>query len=479
MDRMTTQERSFVFVIPPTGTYCREDRCQSFFDPKLIPTMRAPLEECEAAGAVTAGGGTATVLDAPALNLSWSTTIRLINQRSPDWIVVTASFGTLESDLIFCEELRRTAPASRIGLRGAPCYTQAEEILNRSAAIDFCMRGDYELVVADLLSFGLSGARGVVFRSNDAGFTYGERAYTADLDSLPSPDRSTIQSNRYRVRFVGATQATVRVQRGCPFSCSYCLVHTVSGDRARHRSAQSIAEEIKELSAQGIKYFYLRADTFSLNKSWTFKLCELLTQRCPGIRWVTTTRVECIDDDIARAMRKAGCYGISFGIDVGDPIIAEKVNKPFDPIRARRAIEVCNSHQIISLAYLMIGFTWDTPETLQQSVLFVKDLGADLITVHYAHPYPGTKYFDDVKGSRDTLRKPFAQAKPAHEIGALSKEQIERWGRRMLATHYLRPRPWISIAKKALAFWKPSSKITRKYSPEKQPGEDNPSPLPT
>jgi hypothetical protein len=44
--------RRVVFLVLPTGNDCREDRCQSAFEPELIPTMRPPMAECEAAGAV-------------------------------------------------------------------------------------------------------------------------------------------------------------------------------------------------------------------------------------------------------------------------------------------------------------------------------------------------------------------------------------------------------------------------------------------
>ena len=59
-----------LFALCPTGRYCREDRCQSYFDFELIPSMRAPLEECEGAAGVTKAGGFSNIIDAPAENLS-------------------------------------------------------------------------------------------------------------------------------------------------------------------------------------------------------------------------------------------------------------------------------------------------------------------------------------------------------------------------------------------------------------------------
>ena len=53
-----------LFLFPPTGAWCREDRCQSYFDLELVPSMRAPMEECESAGAVREAGATPFLIDA-------------------------------------------------------------------------------------------------------------------------------------------------------------------------------------------------------------------------------------------------------------------------------------------------------------------------------------------------------------------------------------------------------------------------------
>jgi radical SAM superfamily enzyme YgiQ (UPF0313 family) len=273
----------------------------------------------------------------------------------------------------------------------------------------------------------------------------------SDLDALPWPDRSVIDERLYRVRWIGAPQATIHVQRGCPFPCTFCLVHMVSGDRARHRSPASVAAEMAAVGRRGIRYFYLRGDTFSLDRTWAIRTCDAIARVCPDARWVTTTRVECVDDEVLAAMRRAGCYGVSFGVDVASARIGAEVQKPPDLARARTAMRLCDRHGIVSLGYFMIGFLWDDAATLAETAGFVRAVRPDLLTFHYAHPYPGTPYHDAVVAERAALVSRYAQAEPALELAGLTASILRRHARRMLLRHYGDPRVIASLARKSVA----------------------------
>lgn len=439
-----------LFLIPPTGAYCREDRCQSYFSPDLIPSMRPPMEECEAAGAIRAAGATPFVVDAPALGLDERSTLDAIAKAAPDLVVLVATFGTMDDDLAWAARVREAFPGVEVGVRGAPCYVLSEDILARFPAVAFCVRGEYEVIFEAIARRGWREAPGVVHRGDGSVVSTAATGLVETLDDLPLPDRSVIDPTLYRVRGIGLPQATVRVQRGCPFPCSYCLVHTVSGDRARHRSGASIAAEMAAVQAGGIDFFYLRAETFSLDKRWVKETCDAIASRCPGVRWVTTTRVECVDDEVLAAMRRAGCYGISFGIDAASRAIGEKVRKKPDLARATAAMRGCDRHGILSLGYAMIGFLWDTPETIDETEAFLASARPDLLTIHFAHPYPGTRYFDDVSAASIALANRRAQAEPALGDAALPPAFLQQRAKEITTRHYRRPAVVASLARKGL-----------------------------
>jgi len=75
----------------------------------------------------------------------------------------------------------------------------------------------------------------------------------------------------------------------------------------------------------------------------------------------------------------------------------------------------------------------------------------DLLTIHFAHPYPGTRYFDQVREHRIPLDSLHAQSEPALNLPGLPAETLQRAARRMLRRHYTRPTTLASLARKGIA----------------------------
>ena len=448
LSRLTSPIKRFTFAICPTGKYCREDRCQSFFSFELIPSIRAPLEECEAAGAIKAAGGSTIIIDGPGEGLSDSQFMTRVTNSAPEAIILVVTFATLQADLLWAKKFKDAFPGLLLGVRGAPCYTLEHEIFTSSRAIDFLVKGEYETIFHALCTQGIRGVAGVSFRENGEIVSSPTGPLTPNLDALPLPDRSSLNYASYSVRGFRDPQATVRVQRGCPFPCSYCLVQLVSGNSARHRSPDHIAKEVSQLMRDGISSFYFRADTFTLDREWVIELCQTLQMRCPGARWVTTTRADKVDEELIAIMGAAGCYGISFGIDVASHSIGRKVHKLANLEVTQKALQACDKVGILSLVYIMVGFIWETKETLQESSQFLSSITPDLLTIHYAHPYPGTNYYNEVQSSESKLVSMRAQAEPATTCGGITIEELKRRAKIMLIRHYLRPKVLISITRK-------------------------------
>jgi anaerobic magnesium-protoporphyrin IX monomethyl ester cyclase len=430
------------FVFPPTGPYCREDRCQSYFAFDLVPSMRPPLEEVEAAAGVRSAGGMPWLLDAPAMKLDFPRALDAVVQSRPDVVVATATFGSLDEDLRFLTELRARLPGVPLGLRGAPATVFGAELLSRCAALDFFTRGDPELVFAHLVREGLLAA-GVTTRTHQ-----GAAVSATNLDALPRADRSIVDASLYRVRGTPWSQVSVHVQRGCPFPCTYCLVASVTGKKARHRSPEHVAEEMGALREQGQRFFYLRADTLTLDREWARELAAAIERSVPDARWVSCTRVDTVDAPTLKALARSGCYGLSFGVETGSVELGRRVQKVPDRAETIAAFRACDEARITSLMYVMLGFLWETPSTLAETEAFVHDVRPDLLTLYWAAPYPGTRYFEDVKAAGLDMTQVQAQASSALEPPGISTRQIKRRATVMTAKHYVRPAVLASLARK-------------------------------
>ncbi|MBK7862927.1 MAG: radical SAM protein [Archangiaceae bacterium] len=436
--------RRIALVLPPTGPYCREDRCQSYFSADLVPSMRPPLEEVEAAAGIRGAGGTPWVLDAPAMGLSAAAAIEQVLAFTPDAVVLTGTFGSLHDDVRFAEALRARLPQSVcIGLRGAPVYAFGAELLSAHPALDFLVHGEPELSFAALCAQGLAGA-GVV-RSH---LPNPPAPWATSLDALPRADRTVIDPTRYRVRGTFEPQATIHVQRGCPFRCTYCLVGTVSGRKARHRDPLDVADELAELTAQGTRFFYLRAETLTLDRQWARELGDAIAARAPKARWVSATRVETADHKTLQALARGGCYGLSFGVETGSVELGKRIEKVPHLGRATEAFRACDRAGIASLMYLVVGFWWETAQTLDETRRFIAAARPDLLTTFWAHPYPGTAYHRQLTELGVVAHSAQAQAEPALEPPGICIDEIRRRVKRLTAAHYARPAVWASVARK-------------------------------
>jgi radical SAM superfamily enzyme YgiQ (UPF0313 family) len=316
-----------------------------------------------------------------------------------------------------------------------------------AAGADQLVRGDYELVFEGLVRDGLELAPGVT-RRHQGQLVTTPPPLAKDLDALPWADRSVLDASRYVVRGTRRRQATVHVQRGCPFPCSYCLVASVSGRKARHRSPDDVARELAALVAEGYRFFYLRAETLTLDRRWARELGHAIARLAPTARWVSATRVDTTDEATLAALKAGGCYGLSFGVETGSARIGDLIRKPPDLEQTREVFRACDRQGIASLMYVMLGFLWETPQTQAETEAFVHAVRPDLLTLYWAHPYPGTPYFEQVRAAGLAIDPRQAQAAAALEPHELSRAVIRRRAAVMTARHYARPTVVASVARK-------------------------------
>lgn len=406
------------------------------------------MEECEAAAAVRSKGAQPFLIDAPAMGYSDEQVMDKVAAIRPDLIILSSVFGSLEADLAWAARLKLQFPNIIIGVRGAPAYVMSESILTGGFSVDFCVKGDYEPALEDIVSKGFRGAPAVDFLDDSGNLVQRAPCFVDNLDALPFPNIDVLDLPHYRVRGMRFQQITVHVQRGCGFRCIYCLASIVAGDKVRQRSAISISEEISVRRAVGYRFFYLRAETFTVERQWALDVCRTLIKEHPGIKWCTSTRIDKVDKELIQAMANSGCYGISFGVETGSEMIGKRIGKLPDLEKAREIMRLCDRYGVLSMMYVMIGFPWDTRDSIRESQTFVRKTRPDLISVFFAHPYPGTPYYRMVLETGRQVKATFAQSKPAFDTDNLQRSELVILARKLIARHYFSVPVLFSITKK-------------------------------
>src|SRR3989344_5809672 len=97
---------------------------------------------------------------------------------------------------------------------------------------------------------------------------------------------------------------------------------------ARFRSPQNVLSEIKNLIANyGVKEIMFYDDTFTLNKNRTSEICDLIIADKLNLSWGCLSRVDRIDEELLKKMKKAGCHLMCYGVESGSEEMLKNIRK--------------------------------------------------------------------------------------------------------------------------------------------------------
>lgn len=319
-----------------------------------------------------------------------------LTEFRPDLLVMSITSPSLHSDLSYCAAAKAVLPGLRIIAKGAHFLRFDSEVFNRYPALDMAVYGEAELTLEELLSgIDIRDIKGLIWRNGDMTVRNPARPFNMDLDALPFPARHLIDNSRYTRLDNGRPQGVIKVSRGCPHHCFFCLATPVSGSRVRMRSPGNIVSEIRESALRyGIHDFVFWSDLFNHDRRWVLELCRKIIDSGLKIRWAANARVNNIDDEMAHAMKMAGCELVSIGVESGNQEMLDRMGKGTTLVQIKNAFGIFRSAGIKTLAYFLFGLPWETEATAEDTIRFSRGLDSDLASFFAATPLPGTRFYE-------------------------------------------------------------------------------------
>jgi radical SAM superfamily enzyme YgiQ (UPF0313 family) len=194
-------------------------------------------------------------------------------------------------------------------------------------------------------------------------------------------------------------EITIVTGRGCPHHCTYCVYPQVMyGHHYRHRSPENVAAEfvyIKENFPQ-VKEVFIEDDTFTVNRAYCRKVCQLLAKEQLNLPWTANSRAD-IDFETLRIMKEAGCRLLCIGVESGNQQILDSINKRLKLAQVMEFMKNARKAKILVHACFMVGNTGETKETMKETLDFAKKLNPDTAQFFPLMVYPGTEAFDWAK----------------------------------------------------------------------------------
>jgi radical SAM superfamily enzyme YgiQ (UPF0313 family) len=445
---MSPPRPSLYAIVPPTGLYVREDRCQTPLERFRTIALRPPIDLMYATAAFERGGWDCALVDYPAEDLDVAHLEGQLRARRPTALLVSCTTQTIDADLGIVALAKGVDPTILTIAKGAHFNVLDVDVMTRHPALDVALREEIEetcLALAADRNGDRTGITGITWRDADGRVVRNpSREFTRDLDALPFPARHLTNNGLYRRPDTDEPQTTIVTNRGCPHRCTYCLANQVAGLANRYRSVENVIAEIAEcVERHGIRSFLFRSDLFTQDRRWVRALCEAMLDAKLDVSWACNSRVDTVDLETLRVMKRAGCWIAAFGVESGDQSALDKLEKNATVQQAYRAVALCREAGIKSSVYLLLGLPWDTHESIRAQLTFACDLDPDIVEFFYPYPFPGTslqRQCVELGLLREGEIPAQSYSYPAFPTETVSKDQLAAYRSAGLRKFYVRPR---------------------------------------
>jgi len=396
------------------------------------------------------------VLDCEGLGLHYEQIREEIKKISPDVVAITAPTPAFAQVLEVCRLIKNISK-NIITVVGGPHPTALPQETVREKNIDIAVIGEgevtfYELIKAIDKKNNLSEVAGIFFKNKRGkAIETAKRELVKDLDSLPYPARDLFPLHLYfpppTKRMSDKKAGNMITSRGCCYRCTYCMASFIWQRKVRFRSNKNVLDEIEECKNKyGIGEFNFHDELFTINKKRTIEFCHEIEKRKLDIAWVCMCRVDYLDSETLRAMKRAGCKKIMFGFESGSQMILDKMKKRVALEKAEEAVQLVRKAGIKSAGNFMFGNIGETEGTIRDSIDLAKKLNTDTMAFFIASPYPGTEFYDTAKKEgyfrKDIEWKDFTLVSnnlPPLDLPGLSAERILELQKKAYREYYLRP----------------------------------------
>jgi radical SAM superfamily enzyme YgiQ (UPF0313 family) len=333
-----------------------------------------------------------------------------------------------------------------------PFVTALYETEIKKPCVDYIVRKEWDYVVRDIIQSlennkPLSGIAGLVWKDSNSNTIVNKDPETIeDLDALPIPAYDLVDMSKfYESVFVRFPAATMITSRGCPFNCIYCSYpQTIYSHKYRAMSPERVLKEVKYLVNElGVKEIRIDDDTFDIKKDRAIEICKLIAAEKLDVIFSVQCRPQLMTDEEAYWLKKAKCRMVLYGVESGNDKILKDIRKGTTKDEIRRGVKIAKKHGIDVLNCVMLGFYWDTKETVEDTINFAFELNAEFTQVSAPTPLPGTDYYKLLDDNNCFISKDWECHDSVHHSSVtlphLTNDDLNNYLKTFYRRYYRRP----------------------------------------
>ena len=301
--------------------------------------------------------------------------------EQPGVLGISSTTATRFEAFRYAAEAKLRSPGTVVVLGGSHATCTAQDTLEHLPQIDIVVRGEGEktlLAVAERVLSGKRDFRGIAGISHRH---HGEIMHgppverVRDLDSLGFPARHLLPNDLYQLEneFLGGRAFHVMSSRGCPHQCTFCSAAAIWGKRITYRSPAHVVDEIEFLrdhfGAQGLRFMDALV---TMRQEFIFGLCDEIERRGIKMPWECEVRVDTINDEVLRRMRRAGCYYLDFGAESISRSVLERMRKRITPEQISTALVLSHKYGFRTKVFFTFGHIEETLADAIETIRFIR-----------------------------------------------------------------------------------------------------------
>lgn len=308
--------------------------------------------------------------------------------KSPDFVILMVGIFSYEFDSKFISDIKNRFPGAKVIVFGQGASFLTNVYLD---VADYVIYGEPEQAIAFIIK-GEKDICAVSYKIGSTKIINKKPNYIKDLDELPYPARDLIDNSVYKHAFL-RPYAMVYSSRGCPFRCIFCTTASYS-PKYRIRSVENVIGELKELKdIYHVSNFGFIDDTFVLDKKRVMKICQSMLDNNLEMKWIALGRVDCVDPEMLRLMKEAGCRIILYGIESFDQKILDYMQKKITVGQIDYAVRQTKKAGIEVHGFFIFGSPLDSLQAIRETIRKAQKLNLDYASFNVFVPYPGTESF--------------------------------------------------------------------------------------
>ncbi|MBN1131039.1 MAG: radical SAM protein [Chitinispirillaceae bacterium] len=388
-------------------------------------------------------------LHCPTMRLDLAMTVAKISEITPSAVVIMKEHINAPVAEEVSEAARKTGA---IVVWAGPFVTALHQEEISKPCVDYILRKEWDYAVAELLiavkdNLPLTGVTGLTWKKSSGEVVINpDRPGIGDLDALPLPAYDLLDLGVfYESVFVRFPAATMITSRGCPYHCVFCSYpQTIYSHVFRAMSPERVLREVKYLVEDlGVREIRIDDDTFNIDADRAIAICKLLAAEKLDMTFSVQCRPKLLTDEQARWLKKAGCRMVLFGIEAGNEEVLRQMKKNTTKDELRRGVHIAKKNGLDVLNCVMLGFYWDTKETVEETIRFAFELNAEFTQVSTPTPLPGTEYYRLLEEKNCFLTKEWDKHDSVHHssvrLPSLTNEDLNHFLASFYRRYYRRP----------------------------------------